>query len=78
MLKETQQLQVGDDDDDDDNLLNEEINTIKKNTETLLDTGDEVDLEVNAEKSTFLYFHQNTGQVCSIKTADRSLKIGRI
>jgi hypothetical protein len=36
MLKETQQSQVehDDDDDDDDNLLHENINTIKKSTET--------------------------------------------
>jgi hypothetical protein len=32
------------------NLPGRNINTVKKSTETLLDTGDEVSLETNAEK----------------------------
>jgi hypothetical protein len=31
------------------NLLGDNIDTIKKNTETLIDANKEVDLEVNAE-----------------------------
>jgi hypothetical protein len=35
---------------DDVNLLVDNIDTIKKNTETLIDASEEVHLEVNAEK----------------------------
>jgi hypothetical protein len=35
---------------DDMNLLGDDIETIKKNTETLIDVGKEVGLEANAEK----------------------------
>jgi hypothetical protein len=44
MLTETQQFQV---DVDDDSLLGKKINAIKKNVVPLLDTSDDVDLEVN-------------------------------
>jgi hypothetical protein len=36
---------------DDVNLLGDNIDTIKENTETLIDTGKDVGLEVNAEKT---------------------------
>jgi hypothetical protein len=50
---------------DDVNLLGDSINTIKKNTETLIDATKEVGLEVNAEKSKnmLLSCHQNAGQI---------------
>jgi hypothetical protein len=35
---------------DDVNLLGDNIDTIKKNTETLIDAGKEIGLEVNVEK----------------------------
>jgi hypothetical protein len=54
---------------DDLNLLEDNINTINKNTETLIDAGKEDGLEVNAEKTncTLLSHHQNAGQNCDIK-----------
>jgi hypothetical protein len=49
---------------DDMNLLSGNIDTIKKNTETLIDASKEVGLEVNAEKSKYMLLsrHQNSGQ----------------
>jgi len=41
------------------NLLDENISTIKKNTEVLLDANKEVDLEVDAEKTNCMFMsHQ--------------------
>jgi hypothetical protein len=47
---------------DDVNPLGDNIDTIE-NTETIIDSGKEVELEVNAEKTKymFLYRHQNAG-----------------
>jgi hypothetical protein len=43
------------------NLLGDNIDTIKKHTETLIDASKEVGLEVNAEKTKYmlLSYHQN-------------------
>jgi hypothetical protein len=46
---------------DDVKLLGDNIDTIKKNTETLIDASKEVGLEVNTGK-TKLSCHQNAGQ----------------
>jgi ABC-type siderophore export system fused ATPase/permease subunit len=40
---------------DDVNLLGDNIDTIKKNTETLIDGSKEVGLQVNAEKTKYTY-----------------------
>jgi biotin operon repressor len=49
---------------DDGNLLGDNIDTIKKNTETLIDAIKEVGLEVNAEETKYMLLshHQNAGQ----------------
>jgi hypothetical protein len=49
------------------NLPGDNIDTIKKNTETLIDASKKVGLEVNAEKSMLMSHHQNTGQNHDIK-----------
>jgi hypothetical protein len=40
---------------DDINLLGENMNIIKKNAEALLDASKEIDLEVNSEKTKYMY-----------------------
>jgi hypothetical protein len=59
---------------DDENLLEDNIVTIKKNTETLLDASNDVGLEVNAEKNKYLLMsdHQNSGQNHNIKITNGS------
>jgi hypothetical protein len=61
------------DDDDDANLLGYNIDAIKKNTETLIDAGKEVGLEVNAEKIKYILLsgRQNAGQNHDIKITNR-------
>jgi hypothetical protein len=57
---------------DDDNILGENIDTIQKNTEALLDVG-KVGLEVNSEKTKYMLMsHKKAGQKHGIKIANRS------
>jgi hypothetical protein len=61
---------------DDVNLLGGNIDTIKKHTETLTDSGEEVGLDVNAEKNKYMLLscHQNEGQNYDIKIDNRSFE----
>jgi hypothetical protein len=62
---------------DDVNLLEDNKDTIKKNTETLIDASKEVGLEINVEKMKYMLLscHQNAGKNWDIKIANRSFEI---
>jgi ABC-type siderophore export system fused ATPase/permease subunit len=57
---------------DDVNLLGDNTDIIKKNTETLIDASKEVGLEVNAEKIKYMFLssYQNAAQNHDIKIAN--------
>jgi hypothetical protein len=58
---------------DDVNLLGDNIDTAKKNTQTLIDASKEVGLEVNPEKTKCMLLsrHQNSGQNHDIKIGNK-------
>jgi hypothetical protein len=56
---------------DDVNLLEHNINTERKNTETLINASKEVGIEENTEKTKLLSRHQNGGQNHDMKIANR-------
>jgi hypothetical protein len=58
---------------DDVNLLGDNIDTIKKNTETFTDASKEVGPEVNTKKTKYMLLsrHQNSGQNHDIKIGNR-------
>jgi hypothetical protein len=61
---------------DDVNLLGDNTDTIKKNTEFLIDTSKEIRLEANTEKTKYMLLshHQNAGQNYDKKIANRSFE----
>jgi hypothetical protein len=62
--------------DDDVNVLEYNKDTINKNTETLTDASEELDLEVNLEKIQYMlvYRDQNAGQNREIEIGNRSFE----
>jgi hypothetical protein len=62
---------------DDVNLLGDNIDTMKKDIETLTDASKKVGLEINLEKTKYMLLsrHQNVGQNRDIKVANDRLKM---
>jgi hypothetical protein len=58
------------------NLLGDNIDSIKRSTETLIDGSKEVGLEVSTLKTKYMLLsrHQNIGQNRNIKIGDRSFE----
>jgi hypothetical protein len=48
----------------DENILGDDIETIKKNAQTIIDASKEIGLEVNTEKTKYMSLsrHENAGQ----------------
>jgi hypothetical protein len=61
---------------DDVNLLGNNIDTINKNTQTLIDASEEVGLEINVERTKYMLVSrdQNTDQNRDIKIGNRSFE----
>jgi hypothetical protein len=58
------------------NLLADNIDTIKKNTEIIIDASKEVGLKINLEKTKYMLVsrHWNAGQNHDMKVASRSFE----
>jgi hypothetical protein len=61
---------------DDVNLLGDRVNTIKENSETLLEASKDIGLEINAEKTKYMTMsrHPNSGQNQNIRIANESFE----
>jgi hypothetical protein len=61
---------------DDVNLLGDSVNTVKENTESLLEISRDVGLEINAEKTKYMIMshHPNSGQNQNIRIANESFE----
>jgi hypothetical protein len=57
-------------------LLSDSVNTIKENSETLLEAGRDIGLEINAVKTKYMIMsrHQNSEQNQNIRTANESFE----
>jgi len=62
---------------DDDNLLDDSVNTIKRTSETLLETSSDIGLEINAEKTRFMIMshYPNSGHNQNIRIANESFEM---
>jgi hypothetical protein len=58
------------------NLLGNSVNAIKENSETLLEAGTNIGLEINAEKTKYMIMsrHPNSGQNQNIRIANESFE----
>jgi hypothetical protein len=61
---------------DDVSLLGDSVNTIKENSETLVEVSRDIGLEINAEKTKYMIMsrHPNAGQNQNIRTANESFE----
>jgi hypothetical protein len=61
---------------DDVNLFSDSVNTIKNKSETLIEAGRDIGLEINAEKTKYMIMsrHQNSGQNQNISIANVSFE----
>jgi hypothetical protein len=61
---------------DDTNWLGDSVNTIKENSETLLEASRDIGLEINAEKTKYMIMSrcQNSGQNQNIRIANESFE----
>jgi hypothetical protein len=61
---------------DDVNLLGDSVNTIKDNSETLLEATRDIGLEINAEETKYMIMsrHLNSGQDQNIRIANESFE----
>jgi hypothetical protein len=61
---------------DDVNLLADSVNTIKENSETLLEASRDIGLEITAEKTKYMIMsrHPNSGQNQNIKIANETFE----
>jgi hypothetical protein len=61
---------------DDVNLLGDSVNTIKENSETILEASRDIGLEINAEKTKYMItsHHPNSGQNQNIRIANESFE----
>jgi hypothetical protein len=61
---------------DDVSLLGDSVNTIKENSETLLEASRDIGLEINAEKTKYMFIshHLNSGQNQTIRIANESFE----
>jgi hypothetical protein len=56
------------------NILGDNVDTIKKNKQTLIDTSNEINLEVNAKKTKYMLISQNAMQNHEIRIANRHIE----
>jgi hypothetical protein len=58
------------------NLVGDNIDTVKENTETLTDASKEIGLDINVEKTKYMLLsrHQNVGQSRDIRIENRSFE----